>query len=143
MQNGFQYGPTQPDWYGRMYRHWIGQGTSGTRLSDWLDPLDSGAEFLDGKDGTLSEESAAVWLIPAAASQTGSEGSNWKTQVSVVNLGTMAQNVSWYYVAEGELWPGTLLTGPFGVRPNESLYLDDVLLPEKPASGLLYATTTG
>jgi hypothetical protein len=135
-------GPNEPDWYGRMYRHWTGRGTPDTRLSDWLDPLDSGVLFLDGKNATIGDESV-VWLIPAAASQTGSEGSNWKTQASIVNTSSMAQNVTWYFVADGELWPGTVLTGPLGVRPNESLYLDDLLLPEKPAAGLLYATTTG
>jgi hypothetical protein len=36
-----------PDWYGRFSRSWTGDGTSDSRLSDWLDPLSTGAETLD------------------------------------------------------------------------------------------------
>ncbi|MCH7545520.1 MAG: choice-of-anchor J domain-containing protein [Planctomycetes bacterium] len=31
------------DWYGRFFTSWTGSGTPSTRLSDWLDPLSSGA----------------------------------------------------------------------------------------------------
>jgi lysyl endopeptidase len=40
----------EPDWYGRLHVSWTGGGSPSTRLSDWLDPLNSGVEFLDGRD---------------------------------------------------------------------------------------------
>ena len=41
-------GNNLPDWYGRLAVSWEGGGTASTRLRDWLDPLASGAELLDG-----------------------------------------------------------------------------------------------
>ena len=39
-----------PDYFGPLYRAWTGGGTPETRLSDWLDPDNSGVTFLDGKN---------------------------------------------------------------------------------------------
>jgi len=136
------YGPDKPDWYGRMYAHWTGDGTPETRLSDWLDPIDSGALFTDGKNGTGvgSEES---WLIPAVASRSGVGSTDWRSQIGVVNPTTETRSASVYFVATDQAWPGELLSGPHVIEANESLYLDDVLQPERPASGLLYVTVNG
>jgi len=134
--------PDQPDWYGRMYAHWTGDGTPATRLSDWLDPIDSGALFVDGKNGTGvgSEES---WLIPAVASRSGVGSTDWRSQIGVVNPTAETRSASIYFVAADQAWPGELLSGPHSVEPNQSLYLDDVLGPVRPASGLLYVTVNG
>jgi lysyl endopeptidase len=35
------------DWYGRIAVSWTGGGSSSSRLSDWLDPIGSGAQFVD------------------------------------------------------------------------------------------------
>jgi hypothetical protein len=35
------------DWYGRFYRSWTGGGTNTTRLSNWLDPGNTGLEYVD------------------------------------------------------------------------------------------------
>ena len=43
-------GNTDPDWYGRLGVSWTGGGSESTRLSDWLDPFDTGVEVLDGFD---------------------------------------------------------------------------------------------
>ncbi|MFN8178059.1 MAG: proprotein convertase P-domain-containing protein [bacterium] len=40
--------PTLPDWYGRVSVSWNGGGTSSSRLKDWLDPLNTGVQTLDG-----------------------------------------------------------------------------------------------
>jgi lysyl endopeptidase len=40
------------DWYGRVSVSWTGGGTSASRLRDWLDPLNSGALVLDGRDAS-------------------------------------------------------------------------------------------
>lgn len=41
-------GESEPDWFGRFSAAWTGYGRRGLRLSDWLDPLGTGAETLDG-----------------------------------------------------------------------------------------------
>lgn len=132
----------QPDWYGRMHSHWTGDGTPETRLSDWLDPIGTGALFLAGKNGTGvgSEES---WLIPAVASRTGVNSTDWRSQIGVVNPTAETRSASVYFVAKDQPWPGELLSGPHTIEANESLFFDDVLLPERPASGLLYVTVNG
>ena len=47
---GAACGNDAPDWYGWFHVSWNGGGTSGSRLSDWLDPLGSGAETLETID---------------------------------------------------------------------------------------------
>jgi lysyl endopeptidase len=42
------YGPTQPDWYGKLSSSWIGGSTPSTQLSHWLDPCGLGVPTLDG-----------------------------------------------------------------------------------------------
>jgi hypothetical protein len=135
-------GPDEPDWYGRMHAHWTGDGTPETRLSDWLDPLGGNTLFLDGKNGTGvgTQES---WLVPAVASRTGASSTDWKSQIGVVNPTAETRSASVYFVATDQAWPGELLSGPHTIEANESLYLDDVLQPERPASGLLYVTVSG
>jgi hypothetical protein len=135
-------GPNEPDWYGRFHAHWTGGGTPETRLSDWLDPLDSGALFVDGRNGT-GVGTQETWLIPAVASLPGEAPTDWKSQVGVVNPTSETRSASVYFVGNGEAWPGELLSGPHTIEANESLYLDDPLLPENPASGLLYVTVDG
>jgi len=41
---------TQSSWFGPLYMSWTGEGTSDTRLSDWLDPGNTGVTFLEGKN---------------------------------------------------------------------------------------------
>ncbi len=38
------------DEYGKIFRSWTGGGTNSTRLSNWLDPSNTGADFIDGVD---------------------------------------------------------------------------------------------
>jgi hypothetical protein len=38
------------DWFGRFHSHWTGGGTVETRLSDWLDPSNTGALYVNGFD---------------------------------------------------------------------------------------------
>jgi lysyl endopeptidase len=43
-------GNNSSDWYGRLSVSWNGGGTASSRLSNWLDPLGSGAQTVDGID---------------------------------------------------------------------------------------------
>lgn len=40
------------DYYGRLSVSWTGGGTSSTRLSNWLDPGNTGAQFTDGREAS-------------------------------------------------------------------------------------------
>jgi len=44
-------GNDNPDWFGRLFTSWTGGGTSATRLSDWLDPLNTENMTLLGYEG--------------------------------------------------------------------------------------------
>ena len=135
--------PDESDWYGRLFAHWFGDGTPETRLSDWLDPLNTGVNFMDGKN-TSQTEGAEVWFFPAAASLPGEGTSNWKSQVSVANAwSTVARNIDLYFVSETDQWPGKLISGPYMVKTGQSMFLDDPLLPENPTRGAFYASVTG
>jgi hypothetical protein len=130
------------DWYARLHRQFTGGGTTDTRLSDWLDPLATGAEFLTGKDPGVRATSQ-VWMIPSIASLPGALGSDWKSQIAVASTAMRSRNATVYFVADGEDWPGDVLSGPHLIGPLGSLYLEDPLLPENPTSGLLYIVIDG
>src|SRR5204863_3860682 len=46
-----QSGTNLSDYYGRFFRSWTGGGTNTTRLSNWLDPLNTGQTTLDTLSG--------------------------------------------------------------------------------------------
>src|SRR5690606_27436472 len=52
----------QPDWYGRLAHAWDSGSAANRRLRDWLDPANSGLQFIDG----ISESSLDVTLQSAA-----------------------------------------------------------------------------
>ncbi len=53
-------GDQRADWFGRFSTAWDGAGRPRARLSDWLDPLETGAVTLDGLDGAAVEISPSV-----------------------------------------------------------------------------------
>ncbi len=136
-------GNDDPDWYGRTANQWTGGGTDGTRLSTWLDKANTGVMFLDGKNAEGAVGDSYTWLIPAVASAPGVDPTYWSSQVAVVNPTTESRSVSIYFVAKNQAWPGVLLSGPHSVTANRSLFLDDPLAGEAPASGLIYAVADG
>ncbi|MBL8745440.1 MAG: proprotein convertase P-domain-containing protein [Phycisphaerae bacterium] len=60
-------GANRSDCYGRVSRSWTGNGTSSTRLSDWLDPLNTGAMYVDtlgkGMDVTPGTDTTHLGLL--------------------------------------------------------------------------------
>jgi len=136
--------PDGSDWYGAFDAHWTGDGTPESRLSDWLDPGTTGQLTLAGKEPIEGGSSRSLWLIPAAASAPGAQGSNWKSQIVVVNPTHNALTVQLNFTAEGILWPGVpLLAEPEVVAAGRSLYLDDPLESRNPTSGMVYAILDG
>jgi len=127
------------DWYARTFKQWTGEGTPDSRLSDWLDPLGTGALVLDGMDPNGNGGGdASRWLVPAAASTPGVGTSNWKTALHLVNptVATMTATVN--FVAGGSAWPGAPIGGEYTLGPGEAVWLDDPLLGLNPTSGLIW-----
>ncbi len=62
-------GPSHSDYYGRVAVSWIGGGSAATRLSNWLDPAATGAQFVDGLDG-----GGAPNVAPVARFSVGNDG---------------------------------------------------------------------
>ena len=134
--------PAGFDIYGRMDAHWTGDGTPSGRLSDWLDPLATGALTLEGRNpgGTSGSQ---TWLVPAAASTPGLGTSDWKTQIVVANPTGETHQARIFFVERGASWPGSLLTGPHTIAAGGSLAIDDPLAGLNPTSGLLYVMVDG
>lgn len=53
-------GADHSDYYGRIFTSWTGGGADNSRLSNWLDPVGSGAEFIDGLDSTPTDPTLPV-----------------------------------------------------------------------------------
>lgn len=53
-------GADHSDYYGRVFVSWTGGGTDASRLSNWLDPAGTGAEFIDGLDSTPTDPTLPV-----------------------------------------------------------------------------------
>ncbi len=129
--------PEGDDWYGMLNKSWTGNGTPSGRLSDYLDPLGTGATTLDGIDSSGGSGGGTQWLIPAAASATGFGGSDWKTQIGIANPTSAAVTAIFHYVEQGAQWPGEQLPGTFTAPANGAFFVDDVLLARRPTSGLM------
>jgi hypothetical protein len=52
-------GNREPDWFGRLGAAWEGGGSPSSRLRDWLDPLGTGAQVLDGLTQSPRVDTAA------------------------------------------------------------------------------------
>jgi hypothetical protein len=64
---GAACGNNLSDWYGRFSMSWTGGGSNSTRLSNWLDPLNSGAITLDTRGSSAA--SASVYGTGCYTSQ--------------------------------------------------------------------------
>ena len=69
------------DWFGRFAASWTGGGTAATRLSDWLDPGNTGATSLDTlpASGANNDNFAgAFWMSGVSGSASGSNATATK-----------------------------------------------------------------
>ncbi len=94
-------GNNDSDWYGAFARSWTGGGTNSTRLSNWLDPINSGAVALD----TLDPSAAGMRVSPSAAFNSGGDPGGPFAPASKVytieNVGTTGFN---YTVSKTAAW---------------------------------------
>jgi hypothetical protein len=95
------------DWYGRFSVSWTGGGSNSTRLSNWLDPIGSGATTID----TLVPGASGMRVTPASGldseGQSGGPFSPSSIVYTVENNGVSSIN---YTVTKSASWV-TLSTG--------------------------------
>jgi hypothetical protein len=107
---------TAPDYYGRVSSSWEPAGSNSTnQLKHWLDPLNSGAAFIDGFDPT-NASTVALDAAISGASLTAQAlcVDNYQPSVSLMNVGTTtitSAQIS-YQIDNGTAqqynWSGTL-----------------------------------
>jgi hypothetical protein len=111
-------GNTDLDYYGKLGISWTGGGSNSTRLSNWLDPSNTGVTVLDGVDPfavTVTIDAAMFGVNTPAASYSAVQ--QITPQVVIKNIGTsnlLSASVS--YTIDGgspvtTVWNGTLTTG--------------------------------
>ena len=110
-------GNTDPDWYGRLGVSWTGGGSESTRLSDWLDPFDSGVDVLDGFDpnvGVVDVDAQLSGIVSPSGSIDISE--TITPEVIIRNGGILdleAATISYELnsgQSDSESWTGSLAT---------------------------------
>lgn len=106
------------DWYGRFGVSWTGNGSPNTRLSDWLDPGNTGVEYIDGFDPNTGAFDVDAQLA-AISSPRGSYdlGDVITPQVTLRNAGAedLESALVYYTINDGEpvtyQWSGLLEMG--------------------------------
>ncbi|TAE08497.1 MAG: T9SS C-terminal target domain-containing protein [Bacteroidetes bacterium] len=79
--------PNDPDWFGKVSASWVGGGTVETRLSDWLDPIGSGAFVLTSVQREKIQNPFKLYPNPAQKDlQLAYENSAWAGQTIEVRL---------------------------------------------------------
>lgn len=99
------------DWYGRIYVSWTGGGSNSTRLSNWLDPIGTGAQFVD----TFDPSATGMRVI---GSGLVSEGPNGGPFVPASTVFTIENNLGVtlsYSVSDDANW--LTLSGSGGTLP--------------------------
>jgi hypothetical protein len=140
------------DWYGKFGVSWTGGGTSATRLSNWLDPINAGATTLNGFDPNIFVSGPTIACtynttftinnMPEGTTVSWSHDPNLLTYVS--GQGTLTYTVKAINsLANGSGWVRATLNGPFGEmvlpdyifwvgKPNFNIISDEVLEVKMP-----------
>jgi hypothetical protein len=89
------------DWYGRFFKSWAGGGSSSSRLSNWLDPNNTGAMFVD----TLNPGATGLQVVPATSFESWGDAGGPFTPVSTLytlkNVGSTPLD---YQVTHAQAW---------------------------------------
>ncbi len=107
----------EPDWYGKLSYSWDYFDDPEKQLKYWLDPLDSGVDFLDGYDGGAVQfdyNAAVISILEPQPQYT--EEAVFSPEILISNKGLLnlnSLNVS-YQLDDGEImsqsWAGDLAT---------------------------------
>jgi hypothetical protein len=91
------------DWYGRFSRSWTGGGSNATRLSNWLDPISSGASALD----TYDPYATGLRVLPGSAFESqGDPGGPFAPNSLAYTLENRGNASFNYQVTAGQNWVG-------------------------------------
>jgi V8-like Glu-specific endopeptidase len=101
------------DWYGRFFRSWTGGGSNSTRLSNWLDPGNTGATYVD----TLVPGRLEV-TPDSGLNATGEPGGPFTPDSIVYTLSNMSSTTIDYAVSKGADWIS--LSSASGTLPGQS-----------------------
>lgn len=116
-----QTGDNLSDCYGRVFRSWTGGGTAATRLSDWLDPGNTGATAIDTISGAGLSTSPTGNVTSVGV--VGGPFTNASTLYTISNPGTDPANYTVSFVGGGTA-PLTMNggAGPLGgtLNPTQS-----------------------
>jgi hypothetical protein len=112
------------DEYGKFSYSWTGAGTPATRLSDWLDPVDSGAISVEGKDHALclSPQPVLVYTSHTVQEILGNgdgipdPGETLFVQVNVENTGNVTATEVTGVLSSPSSWTG--LSGDVAQWPD-------------------------
>jgi len=96
------------DWYGRLYTSWTGGGSNASRLSNWLDPIGSGATSLD----TLIPGASGMRVTPAGGLDAEGQSGGPFTPSSIIYTieNNDASSIS-YSVSKTQSWVSLSTTG--------------------------------
>jgi hypothetical protein len=95
------------DWYGRVFKSWTGGGTSATRLSDWLDPGNTGATAVD----TLNPYAGLVTTPATGLSSSGGAGGPFSPSSTIYTLTNQSTTSINYTVSKVASWVTLSSTG--------------------------------
>ncbi len=101
------------DWYGRFFRSWTGGGSNSTRLSNWLDPGNTGATYVD----TLVPGRLEV-TPDSGLNAMGEPGGPFTPDSIVYTLSNMSSTTINYAVSKAADWIS--LSSTSGTLPGQS-----------------------
>ncbi len=135
------------DWFGRFNISWDGGGTANSRLSDWLDPLNTGVTFLNGKNVNNAQAGNVTQLVNSVP-QLISLGAAKSSQVFTITVPTGAQNLQ--ITTQGSDADADLYL-KFASNPSLILFdsrswsdtSNDAILLSTPQAGPYYITVYG
>lgn len=97
-------------YYGRFDKSWTGEGTNDTRLSNWLDPINSGVSFLNTKYSISSTISGNTIVCSSSATYTVNNvppncSINWENSPNVSRISSQGSNpCTFSTTAVGAFW---------------------------------------
>ncbi len=120
----------QNDDYGKFYLSWTGGGTNNTRLSNWLDPINIGPNFIDGIDPAIPNHKVDGGISNAQIKKSTLCGGILSPEVSIYNSGVDTLFSAIIHYSFGGLkdliynWEDTLITNQTKIIPLPTITLD-------------------
>jgi lysyl endopeptidase len=119
------------DDFGKFFLSWTGGGTNNTRLSNWLDPENLGADFIDGIDPSVPPPSVDAGISNAKIQFETICGGNLSPEITLYNAGTdPISAVAIHYGFDGALTFTYNWSGSIPSYGTETVTLPTALLAE-------------